>query len=423
MQVSKLFPINSLVFNPWLGWFCIGLFGIFQFVLQGSIGILSPGIKESFQVDATSISILSSSFFYSYILMQVPVGMFYDTFKIRHVAAAALVVVGLSCLLIAFAPSIGFAICARILMGLGCSFGFIGVLFCTKHWFAPARFAFLSGVAECVSMGGTGFMNLLLSEASKELGWRWAVGICGGWALLLAVVVWIFLAQAHRHNALPKKELELEAVSHRRFARSLRVVLTTKEMWIGGAFSACTFSVMSAFVGLWGVPFLMQMYAMDVVAATSALAMIYLGVGSSSPLLGWLVSRVSIQRLMAIGSTLCFFILLVILYVKALPLLVLYGLLFGLGFTCAVYQLSFTLVCHAVPDYCQGVAIGTTNMITMISAPILQPIIGVLLSLSQGGILDGFETYTIAAYQRALVILPICYGLAFFISLLLREKH
>jgi MFS family permease len=410
-------------FNPWLGWFSVSLFGIFQFVLQGSIGILAPGLKESFQVDATAISILSSSFFYSYILMQVPVGMFYDNFKIRTVAAAALSVVALACLLTALSPSIGFAIAARILMGLGCSFGFIGVLFCTKQWFSPSQFAFISGVAECFSMAGTGLANLALSQIAQSFGWRIAVAVSSVAAIMLALSIWALLTSAHSYS-YPGKETETPVASSKRtrLVKSMRVVLATKEMWLGGIFSACTFSVMSAFVALWGVPFLMEMYHIDVVGATSALAMVYLGIGASSPLLGWLASRVSMRILMTLGTALCFFTLLFVIYVEGLPLWFLYVLMFLLGFTCSVYQLSFTLVCHAVPDYCQGVAIGTTNMITMISAPVLQPIIGILLSLSHGGILDGFENYTLGTYQKALTVLPVVFALGFVIALLVKDQ-
>jgi MFS family permease len=273
-------------------------------------------------------------------------------------------------------------------------------------------------------MAGTGFANLVLSEVTKILGWRGALSICGIAGIILALSVWTLLTSAHRYRypGQLREQGTPPKPNRRRLWQSMQVVLATKEMWLGGVFSACTFSVLSAFVGLWGVPFLMLKYDLDVVGVTSVLAMVYLGVGASSPLLGWLASRVRMRLLMTVGTALCFVSLLFVLYSPNLPLWMLYILMFKLGFTCSVYQLSFTLVCQSVPDYCQGVAIGTTNMITMISAPVLQPIIGIFLSMSHGSILDGFETYSLASYQKALLVLPIVYALGFVIAFFFKEK-
>ena len=46
----------------WIQWGIMCFFSIFQFLLQGSVGVLAEGMKLSFQVDAAGVGILSSSF-------------------------------------------------------------------------------------------------------------------------------------------------------------------------------------------------------------------------------------------------------------------------------------------------------------------------------------------------------------------------
>src|SRR3989338_1780912 len=94
------------------------IFTNFQFFLQGSVGILTDYLKDSFHADATVMSILSSSFFYSFILLQIPAGMIIDSFGVRKVATVACAFVSAWCWVFSQSSTLGWGVLGRILMGI-----------------------------------------------------------------------------------------------------------------------------------------------------------------------------------------------------------------------------------------------------------------------------------------------------------------
>ena len=116
------------------------------------------------------------------------------------------------------------------------------------------------------------------------------------------------------------------------------------------------------------------------------------------------------------GSLACVFLVAWFIYFPPESLLFAYVLLFMAGATCAVYQLCFGLVSENVSSETQSTAGGVTNMLCMSGAPILQPLVGFALTLSQGSFFDGYESYTVSQYKSAFMILIFCLALGFVFS-------
>ena len=421
-----------------LVWVKLGImcfFSIFQFLLQGSIGVFAEGMKQSFQADAAAIGLLSSSFFCSYIVMQIPAGVLYDRFGVRLVAGIAVLIMLFGCLLLSGAQDLEAAMVSRVLLGFGCSCGFIGMLFGIKQWFPVGQFPLLVALSECVSMAGVGLANHVLSRSFESFGWRYSMLGCAVIALVLMVAILKFVshddfdAEGCANVACAEGQPTTEG-SAGSALRPWKVggglpawhVLKIREVWVGGLFSAGLFSILSVFVALWAIPFLKSAYSLDVVSATSLASSVYIGVAVSSPLVGWVAARISLSILMSFGAAGSAALMFLILSVPDVSLAQLHGLMFLSGFFCAVYQFSFALVGQQAPRGLEGTAMGMTNMLVMIVALILQPAIGFIISSSSGVVLDGYETYGTRVYQEALGILPWFMVLAFILSFFLRDR-
>ena len=401
--------------SSWIAWSVMSFYSVLQFLLQGSIGVLADGLKESFNADATAVSLLSSSFYISYIVMQIPAGMIYDRFGIRRVATSANCALVIGCSLFALAPNLSIAILSRILIGFGASFGFVGLMFGIKKWFPLNQFALIVAVAECLCMVGVGLANNLLSVVATRFGWRLAIGFCTLIALGQLIVMLLHLKDNHDHGATIKTR------SGRRVISDLQEVLKRREVWLAGLFGAGVFSIVSVFIALWAIPFLSNTYQLDVVQATSISSTIYLGIAMCSIFVGWLAKKFNVPSIMSFGSGLTFIVSILFLYVNQ-SILSLYFLAFFMGFFASVYQLSFTLIAKSIPSRIQGAAIGATNMIMMIIAPILQPLIGLMISSKQGfGVLDGFEIYSGSSYRFGLSIIPVCTLVAFALTFYMHD--
>ena len=137
---------------------------------------------------------------------------------------------------------------------------------------------------------------------------------------------------------------------------------------------------------------------------------------------------------MFLGAVSAGILMTVILYVPGLQLNTLCILMFILGLTYSVQSIVFAVGREVSPEEAAGTAIAMTNMIVMIGAMFLQPLVGRLLdwSLAQREASMPRTTiasdsihhlYTIQDYQFALSIIPIGIILAAFLTFFLRETY
>ena len=90
---------------------------------------------KSFNIGATVTGVLSSAFFYTFIILQVPAGIILDRINIRVVITAATAVCGIGCIIFGLAPTLSIAFIGRLLMGVGGTFGFLGMTKAVRLWY------------------------------------------------------------------------------------------------------------------------------------------------------------------------------------------------------------------------------------------------------------------------------------------------
>ena len=88
-----------------------------------------------------------------------------------------------------------------------------------------------------------------------------------------------------------------------------------------------------------------------------------------------------------------------------------------MGLCCGAYMLAYTIANELAPAGSLSTCTGFTNMLAVITTPLLQPLVGYLLdTFNQSGV------YTIADYQKALLAIPISLFLASILVCFLPEK-
>ena len=106
---------------------------------------MAANIIDSLDLTVEQFSLIGSGYYITYSLMQIPVGMLLDRFAIRFLVtgACALCAFGTFCFSIAHGSTPAFV--ARLLIGAGSAFGFVGLMVMTLNWFPKKYFAFLLG--------------------------------------------------------------------------------------------------------------------------------------------------------------------------------------------------------------------------------------------------------------------------------------
>lgn len=407
--------------NLWIAWLLLNCFCVMQFMLQGSVGIMAQSMRHELNLDAAAISLISSSFFYSYVLMQIPVGIIFDRMGIRKTVFYAALLVGISCIAMAFSKTLLSAILIRIVMGIGCAFSFIGLLAGTRLWFAASRFTSLMMLGESLAMIGLYILNFIFSFFIEKTSWQTSIGTFGFFSILIALLMHFYIQATPKEKKTSSAKVNIKDLIWQ-ILQDLKKIITDLRIWLCGLIGGACFSLVTIFIAMWAIPFFRRLYNIDNVTATSLASSIYLGIALGCPFMAYLAKRFQILFIIMFSSLATSLLIGLIIFSPSLPFNLQRVLLLLLGFFLACYQLPFALVGGLVEQRVQGAALGFTNMINMSFAPLFQPLIGLILSASSGGVFDNFEIYDVDSYRQALVFIPLAQLLAFILSFFLYHK-
>jgi MFS transporter, ACS family, D-galactonate transporter len=103
-------------------WVVVGLLfalALIDYLDRATIALALPAISRELKLPPITKGVLLSSFFWSYALMQVPIGFAIDRLNLRWVFASMFALWSLACGLTGLAGSLLFLTTARILLGIG----------------------------------------------------------------------------------------------------------------------------------------------------------------------------------------------------------------------------------------------------------------------------------------------------------------
>ncbi len=401
--------------------FLAASFYLYEFILQVAPSVMAESMMKTFGVTGQGFGVISAFYFYAYAPSQLPAGVLYDRYGPRKLMTFAIILCAVGSAFFASTDSVLTACIGRFLIGIGSAFSFIGVLVLISRWFPPYYFAILAGIAQLMSSVGAMFGEMPLAALIAHVGWRNASFILAGIGFILAGFFWVFIRDyPHQQNqTIPNHYLRDEW-------KRLVAVCRHAHTWIIGSYAFSIWTPIAVFAALWGVPFLQEKFQISVVAASGLCSMIWIGIGVGSPLLGWVSDRIESRRVaLIISPILGLSATLMLLYYPSLPYEWSYATLFVLGLGAGGQTVSFAVVKeNNTPEYV-GTASGFNNLSVLIGGAIFQPLVGYFLQHSGAGrIINGVHVYSIAGYQKALLVMPICFLASLLIAaFLIKESH
>lgn len=397
-------------------------FYLYEFILQVSPAVMTNELMRDLHLNAAGLGTLAACYYYSYTPMQLPAGLLFDRFGPRRLITFAVLVCAVGALLFGSTHNVCTASLGRFFMGIGSAFSFIGALLLISRWFPAHYFALLAGLVQLMSSVGAIAGQVTLESAIKNWGWRSTTVNLFFLGALLALLIWTIVRDgpetvAQHQKFQPAKTNELQR---------LKQVCSNQQTWIIALYTFTLWAPITAFAALWGIPFLVENYGITTEAASKASAMIWLGIGIGSPLLGWFSDKIKSRAVpLSLSALLGFISLSIVIYGPQLHTLWLYITLFIFGLGSSGQSLSFGVVQDINHPDVAGTAIGFNNMATVAGGALFQPLIGVLLFHYWNGIMqNGSPHYGAADYQKVLIMLPLCYVVALITSrFFIRETH
>ena len=134
--------------------------------------LLGPVLASEFALTAGTLGLLSSVYFLTFGLFQIPLGVLLDRYGPRRVDATLLLIAASGALLFAFAESPAMLLAGRALIGLGVSGCLMSAFQAIVLWYPAERIAFMNGVAFSAGALGAMTATVPLEFALRAFGWR-----------------------------------------------------------------------------------------------------------------------------------------------------------------------------------------------------------------------------------------------------------
>lgn len=419
-MASKLF--SKPLSYRWLIFWILGLSYILVYFHRLCPAVVATDMMTDLHAGGALIGLLSSAYFYPYALMQLPAGLLSDSWGPRRSITLFFSLAFVGSLVLGLAPSVFWAVFGRALVGLGVSMLFVPTMKVLAEWFRAREFATMTAIL--MAMGGLGSLAAAtpLALLSSLIGWRLSFVVVGAFTLVMAVLIWLFVRDRPSDLGWPPV---VDPVGTKASAiglgEGIKKVLTDPRFWPVAIWFFFTFAMFFSFGGLWGGPYLMQVYGLSKTEAGNILSMLAIGMILGSPLVSFLSDRVFRGRkpVLLLGS---FIVLnltgLLAFYTADLSIPALYLICLGLGmFSGAIVVIGFTTTKELFPVQIAGTSTGVVNLFPFAAGAIFQPVLGYLLE--RKGRVNG--AFTLAGYEQAFFTLFLCALIALLACLFVKE--
>jgi MFS family permease len=404
----------------WLMWSLPATLFLIGFFHRVAPGVLAKDLMQAFEATGTIVGLLSATYFYAYAGLMIPAGVLIDAYGPRRVVAAGGAVMGVGAVAMSVAPSSAVLFIGRFLVGLGATVTFVGTLKIAATWFPASQFGTLSAITATVGIAGALVATAPLAGLVELAGWRGALGIVGGVTGLTALVC--FLVVRDRPPGVASEATPRVGAMLRGAGR----VLGNRHTWPPFVTFFCLYSAMGNLM-LWIVPCLRDVYGLSGTRAAWYAAASQLALLGAAPLTGFLSDRV-VQRRKIPYVTLTWGLLVLWCVLTAtlgaLPLGVLFALLFAIGVASAAFVLTWPIGREVNPPELAGIAVAVVNLGGFVGAALTQGPLGALLDARWAGVLvDGARRYPVDAYRASFAACAALVLIAGVASLLVRETR
>ncbi len=341
-----------------------------------SNSVIAPDLVRDLHLSARQLGWAGSAFFFALFAVQLPVGLWFDRFGARRtVSVVSLIAVG-GAVWTAHAADAGDLIIGRAIMGLGCAASFMSVVFLCARWFEPAKLATALSWVFAGSNLGTLAGATPLAWIAATFGWRNGFLGLAAVTLVVAALFYAIVRDRPPQSTLPTTHRE----SLRDVFGGLLQVWRTPGLLPLLAMHFFAYATMLTVLGIWGGPYLFDVYKLDGVARGNVLLVMgvaqTLGILAYGPMDRVLHSR---KKVVFGGALISAFFLGTLAFVAHPPLWLAVVLLVGACFFCAFGTVIVAQGRTLFPDRLGGRAVTTVNLAQCLGLTVLPAVTGYIV--------------------------------------------
>ncbi|MCG7286071.1 MFS transporter [Cellulomonas sp. ACRRI] len=139
---------------------------------RSSLGVATLEVTELFGVSSALLATMAVAQLVVYALLQVPVGVLLDRYGPRVLVASGAAVMALGQTVLALAPSAGWVLAGRVLVGAGDALTFVSVVRLVPAWFAARRVPVMTQLTGSLGQLGQVLSAVPVVALLHAEGWR-----------------------------------------------------------------------------------------------------------------------------------------------------------------------------------------------------------------------------------------------------------
>ena len=388
-----------------------------SYLYRSTNAVLAPYLSNDLNLNAEQLGLITSAYFLTFGLFQLPLGVLLDKFGARKVQSILFLIAATGAILFSLGNDVWSLVTARGLIGLGVSGALMAAFKAFAVWFPKERLPLLIGLF--MSAGGMGAIvaSTPLEMALQVTDWR-GVYLFLGIATIFVGLLIFFVVPEKKEDSDNEKPLPVLKV--------LKNIYTSYAFWRIGPLSGIAGGTGLAILGLWAGPWLSDIgkFNKNEIANILFISTIMMTIGTTS--LGIITDylrKFNISPVGVMGGALFVFIIpLTIITFGIMPKAIWPWVV--LSITSLAATLAYAGLSQHFPTSYAARASTAINLICFLMAFIAQYAIGFIMQAVEPG---KQSEYSIKAYQAGfglfLGILIICYIIFIIMSVLEIRKN
>jgi predicted MFS family arabinose efflux permease len=358
-------------------------------LLRNVNALLARDLVGSLSLSPGQLGLLTSAFFLSYALVQLPVGIALDRYGPRKVQLVLMLVAALGALLFARGHSFAELVFARALIGLGLGACFMSAVKVISAWIAPSKVPSLQGYLIAVGGLGSATATLPVRMALEHTDWRGLFVALAALTAFAGVLIWLVTPREApaRRAKLPTLRSVLDVYREPAFRKTTSLILIPHTIFFG---------IQGMWIGRWLTD--VARFADSAVAYLLYMSMAAVIFGAIAVGLGteWAARRgIRPLDLAAVGVA-AFVGVQAMIVLNYAPSFQLLAVLFTLVGT--ITGMEYAIIAQTVPRELTGRASTCLNLLIFIGAFLVQAGFGLIVGLWEP---SASNRYPVVAYQVA----------------------
>ena len=345
-----------------------------------SSAVIAPDLMRDLGLNAENLGLLGGAFFYSFALLQIPMGPMLDRIGPRFVIASFSMIGALGALVFACGNSFLVVLLGRSLIGAGMASALMGSMKVFLLRFSPEKFVTLIGLLQAVGTFGNIFAASPLALLASVVGWRTTFVIAGVGTALIGLLAFFLLREEREDSDVPASFPSSQPKIG--ILQSFRLILRSLSFWQIGAVAFFRYGTFVSLQGLWLGPYLINIRGHSPVQTGNLIILLAVGIIVGGPISGWLSDRTFHSRKgVALGGLSLYCLsLLPLAGAVNLPSPFWFGLIFFIiGFFCSFGMVIYAHAKELFPIAISGTVMAAVNFFTMAGPALLMPALGKII--------------------------------------------